>query len=121
MPKLNEEKVILMREMARNNELSLGDIAQEFGVDPSIVSRIIRGKAYSWVPGDLPERDTSKLFASKHGENWRAIIGAKGGRNGHTGGFYADRELARRAGAIGGRISRKRKATAVSDGDHENV
>ena len=33
-------------------------------------------------------------------------IGAEGGRNGHTGGFF-DRELARRAGAIGGAKSRR--------------
>lgn len=39
-------------------------------------------------------------------------IGAKGGRNGHTGGFAANRELARIAGAKGGRISRRRKAVA---------
>lgn len=35
-------------------------------------------------------------------------IGSKGGRNGHTGGFAANPELARRAGAKGGRISRRR-------------
>jgi general stress protein YciG len=34
-------------------------------------------------------------------------IGAKGGRNGHTGGFAANRALARIAGAKGGRISRR--------------
>lgn len=39
-----------------------------------------------------------------------AKIGAKGGRNGNTGGFAANRELARIAGAIGGRTSRRRKA-----------
>ena len=39
-----------------------------------------------------------------HGEDFYAVIGAKGGRNGHTGGFAADRELARRCGRIGGRI-----------------
>ncbi len=39
-----------------------------------------------------------------------AKIGAKGGRNGTTGGFAANPELARIAGAIGGRISRRRKA-----------
>ena len=33
-----------------------------------------------------------------------AKIGAKGGRNGHTGGFAANPELARIAGAKGGRI-----------------
>lgn len=36
-------------------------------------------------------------------------IGAIGGKNGTTGGFAANRELARIAGAKGGRISRKRK------------
>ena len=40
-----------------------------------------------------------------------AKIGAKGGRNGHTGGFAANPELARIAGAKGGRISRRRKST----------
>lgn len=34
-------------------------------------------------------------------------IGSKGGSNGHTGGFAADRDLAIRAGRIGGRISRR--------------
>lgn len=33
--------------------------------------------------------------------------GAIGGKNGRTGGFYANRELARIAGAKGGRISRR--------------
>lgn len=43
-----------------------------------------------------------------------AKIGAKGGRNGHTGGFAANPELARIAGAKGGRISRRKskKVTA---------
>jgi len=40
-----------------------------------------------------------------------AKIGAKGGQNGHTGGFAANPELARIAGAKGGRISRRRKST----------
>lgn len=38
-----------------------------------------------------------------------AKIGAKGGRNGHTGGFAANPDLARVAGAKGGRISRRTK------------
>lgn len=46
---------------------------------------------------------------SKYGADYYAKIGAKGGKVGRTGGFYANRELARRAGAIGGRISRRRK------------
>lgn len=43
----------------------------------------------------------------KYGANHWAKIGAMGGKNGHTGGFYANRDLARRAGAMGGRISRR--------------
>ena len=43
-----------------------------------------------------------------------AEIGAKGGRNGHTGGFAANPEFARIAGANGGRISKRRKAEKVS-------
>jgi len=38
-----------------------------------------------------------------------AKIGQKGGKNGHTGGFAANPDLARIAGAKGGRISRRRK------------
>jgi uncharacterized protein len=41
-----------------------------------------------------------------------AKIGAKGGRNGRTGGFAANPDLARIAGAKGGRISRRKKTTA---------
>ena len=41
-----------------------------------------------------------------------AKIGAKGGRRGHAGGFAANPELARIAGAKGGRISRRRKVEA---------
>lgn len=48
---------------------------------------------------------------AKHGADFYARIGAKGGRNGNTGGFAANRELARIAGAKGGRISRRRKAS----------
>lgn len=42
--------------------------------------------------------------------NFYAKIGRKGGQNGKTGGFAANPELARIAGAKGGRISRRRKA-----------
>jgi len=38
----------------------------------------------------------------KYGKDFYAIIGAKGGKLGHTGGFAANRELARTAGAKGG-------------------
>jgi general stress protein YciG len=44
--------------------------------------------------------------------NFYAKIGAKGGKNGTTGGFAANPDLARIAGAKGGRISRRRKNVA---------
>ncbi len=46
---------------------------------------------------------------TKYGKDFYARIGAMGGKLGHTGGFYANRELARKAGQIGGRISRRTK------------
>jgi len=50
---------------------------------------------------------------SKYGSDFYAKIGAKGGRKGRTGGFYANRDLARAAGAKGGRISRRTKKSDV--------
>lgn len=49
---------------------------------------------------------------TKHGSDFYAKIGAKGGKKGHTGGFFANRDLARQAGAKGGRISRRTKTAA---------
>ena len=49
-----------------------------------------------------------------HGEDFYARIGAAGGRKGTTGGFAANRELAREAGRKGGMISRRRKANATT-------
>lgn len=46
---------------------------------------------------------------AKYGSDFYAKIGSKGGKLGKTGGFYANRELARIAGAKGGRISRRGK------------
>lgn len=40
--------------------------------------------------------------------NFYVKIGSKGGKNGRTGGFAANRDLARIAGAKGGRISRRK-------------
>src|SRR5437588_2155390 len=45
----------------------------------------------------------------KYGENFYRLIGAEGGRKGHTGGYHANRELARICGTIGGRMSRRGK------------
>jgi general stress protein YciG len=44
---------------------------------------------------------------NKYGADFYAKIGAKGGKLGRTGGFFANRELARQAGQKGGRISRR--------------
>jgi hypothetical protein len=48
---------------------------------------------------------------AKYGADFYSKIGAQGGKKGHTGGFYANRELARIAGARGGRISRRVKVS----------
>ena len=53
----------------------------------------------------------AKTNKSKYGADFYAKIGAMGGKKGHTGGFYANRDLARIAGAKGGRISRRTKAS----------
>lgn len=49
----------------------------------------------------------AKTNLEKYGDDFYKRIGHIGGQNGHTGGFAADRELARAAGAKGGRISRR--------------
>lgn len=62
-------------------------------------------------------KDGGKRAAAKnialYGADFYAKIGAKGGKNGRTGGFAANRDLARTAGAKGGRISRRGKATTT--------
>ena len=50
----------------------------------------------------------------RHGSGFYARIGAKGGRNGHTGGFASNPALARIAGRKGGRISTRK---GIKDGD----
>jgi hypothetical protein len=45
----------------------------------------------------------------RYGEGFYVRIGAIGGRKGNTGGFYANRELARIAGRKGGLKSRRTK------------
>lgn len=56
--------------------------------------------------GGMKAVQTTKV---RHGSDFYKKIGTKGGKNGHTGGFYANRELARVAGSIGGKISRRGK------------
>ncbi|HEY1063912.1 MAG TPA: hypothetical protein VGE30_01300 [Candidatus Saccharimonadales bacterium] len=54
----------------------------------------------------------AKTNKAKYGSDFYAKIGAAGGKKGRTGGFYANRELARSAGALGGRVSRRTKKAA---------
>ena len=55
----------------------------------------------------------AKKNVQRHGRDFYARIGAIGGAKGTTGGFAANRELARIAGRKGGQISRRRKLTVV--------
>lgn len=50
----------------------------------------------------------ARTTIERHGPDFYANIGRKGGKNGRTGGFYANRELARIAGAKGGAMSKRR-------------
>lgn len=59
----------------------------------------------------LGGRAAATTNKTKYGADFYARIGAMGGKKGRTGGFYANRELARLAGAKGGRISRRTKKT----------
>jgi general stress protein YciG len=52
-------------------------------------------------------RKAAQTNRKKYGHDFYAEIGRKGGRNGHTGGFAANPELAKIAGAIGGRKSKR--------------
>ena len=63
------------------------------------------------VNGGKQAAETNK---TKYGKDFYARIGAMGGKKGTTGGFAANRDLARLAGAKGGRISRRRKAAEVA-------
>lgn len=58
------------------------------------------------VAGGKAAAATNKLL---YGEGFYGRIGAMGGKKGRTGGFFANRDLARIAGAKGGRISRRTK------------
>lgn len=64
--------------------------------------------------GALKAKETIR---KKYGEDYYATIGRKGGQTSTTGGFYANRELARIAGRKGGLASPKDKneSSATSD------
>jgi len=53
---------------------------------------------------------TAETNKQRHGEDFYAKIGAKGGKLGKTGGFFANRKLASEAGRKGGLISKRRKS-----------
>lgn len=54
------------------------------------------------IEGGRKARDTN---LKNHGADFYKKIGKNGGQNGTTGGFYANRELAREAGKKGGQRS----------------
>lgn len=72
------------------------------------ISRITSSKGNDLVSGT---KDGGKATAAtnkqKYGEDFYKRIGAEGGKKGKTGGFYKNRELARIAGAKGGRVTKK--------------
>jgi general stress protein YciG len=51
--------------------------------------------------------NAAKTNKQRYGTDFYKRIGSLGGKKGKTRGFYANRELARTAGAKGGRISRR--------------
>lgn len=64
------------------------------------------------VKGGKAAATTNK---TRHGKDFYARIGRKGGQNGRTGGFAANPELAREAGRLGGKVSRRRKKIVSDD------
>lgn len=61
----------------------------------------------------------AKTNLEKHGADFYKRIGKKGGQNGHTGGFAANRALASIAGRKGGLISRRGPAKKEMFGGEE--
>ena len=68
------------------------------------------------VEGGRKAAETNK---KRNGADFFKRIGRKGGQNGHTGGFFANRELARIAGAKGGRLSKRGPAKKHEDEDED--
>lgn len=61
------------------------------------------------MPGNHQQGlNAAKTIKERYGPDFYIKIGAIGGKKGTTGGFAANRELARVAGAKGGRISKRR-------------
>lgn len=68
--------------------------------------------------GGLKAAATNK---EKYGLEFYREIGRKGGQNGHTGGFAANPELARVAGAKGGKISKRGPVKKPEAGEFDYV
>ena len=58
-------------------------------------------------------RKASATNKTRYGKDFYAMIGAKGGKKTGMKGFALDRELARKAGASGGKKSRRGRVTKV--------
>jgi hypothetical protein len=71
------------------------------------------GKAAAATNKEKYDASYMKLY----GMTFYQYNGHLGGKKGRTGGFYANRDLARLAGAKGGRISRRGKAIKEANGN----
>lgn len=65
-------------------------------------------------------RKAAATNKAKYGSDFYAKIGRIGGSHGHTGGFASNPELAKIAGAIGGRKSKRGKAKKNTSGGRTN-
>ncbi len=65
-------------------------------------------------------KKAAKVNKLKHGKDFYSRIGRIGGQNGHTGGFAANRELARIAGRKGG-LKSKRGPAKCKEEDVEDT
>lgn len=52
---------------------------------------------------------TAKTIKERYGKDFYREMGRKGGRNGNTGGFFDNPELAKKAGRKGGLVSSRAK------------
>lgn len=67
------------------------------------------------MPGTIiGGKRASETNKKKYGDDFYARIGAMGGKAGNTGGFAANPTLARLAGSLGGRRSKRGKSIACS-------
>ena len=64
-------------------------------------------------------RKAAATNMKKYGKDFFKNIGRKGGQNGHTGGFFANRDLARTAGSKGGKKSKRGPAKKHEDEDED--